>query len=96
MDSPVGVVRRRLRDKLPPLLPAAPASAPDAPGTLGFRPMVECTQCGTPGRPEALPDGLCRSCRTSAPADTTTASEPPAERDVATYVGTLRELLRSP
>ncbi|KPC80356.1 MULTISPECIES: hypothetical protein [Streptomyces] len=94
VDSPVGFVRRRLRDKLPPLLPAAPA--PDAPATPGRRPMVECTQCGAPGRPEALPDGLCRSCRTSAPADTTTAPEPPAERDVAAYVGTLRDLLRSP
>lgn len=98
VDSPVGFLRRRLRAKLPPLLPAAPAPAPapDAPGTPGRRPMVECTQCGAPGRPEALPDGLCRSCRTSAPADTTTAPEPPAERDVAAYVGTLRDLLRSP
>ncbi|MBM7437218.1 MarR family transcriptional regulator [Streptomyces sp. HB132] len=95
VDSPVGFVRRRLRDKLPPLLPASPT--PDAPGAPERRPMVECTQCGAPGRPEALPDGLCRSCRTcAAPAGTTTVPEPPAERDVAAYVGTLRELLRLP
>ncbi|MFJ8749893.1 MarR family transcriptional regulator [Streptomyces sp. NPDC102441] len=96
VDSPVGFLRRRLRDKLPPLLPAAPA--PDAPGMPERRPMVECTECGAPGRPEALPDGLCRSCRApdQAGTDTTTAAEPPAERDVAAYVGTLRELLRLP
>ncbi|MEU1483269.1 MarR family transcriptional regulator [Streptomyces sp. NPDC005752] len=95
VDSPVGFVRRRLRDKLPPLLPASPA--PDAPGAPQRRPMVECTQCGAPGRPEALPDGLCRSCRTcAASAGTTNAPEPPAERDVAAHVGTLRELLRLP
>ncbi|MFJ4838516.1 MarR family transcriptional regulator [Streptomyces sp. NPDC088746] len=94
VDSPVGFVRRRLRDKLPPLLPTAPT--PDAPGVPEHRPMVECTECGAPGRPEALPDGLCRSCRTPDAADATTAPELPAERDVATYVGTLRDLLKLP
>ncbi|MER5895794.1 MarR family transcriptional regulator [Streptomyces sp. NPDC001876] len=88
VDSPVGFVRRRLRDKIPPHLPTAPT--PDAPVR---RLMVECTQCGVPGRPEALPDGLCRPCRTTAP-DTTPV--PTAERDVTAYVGTLRELLRLP
>ena len=95
VDSPVGLVRRRLRDKLPPLLPtAAPAVAAGMPE---HRPMVECAECGAPGRPEALPDGLCRSCRTPGPAaDTTADPELPAERDVAAYVGTLRDLLKLP
>ncbi|MET7370138.1 MarR family transcriptional regulator [Streptomyces sp. NPDC005566] len=89
VDSPVGFVRRRLRDKIPPQLPTAPV--PDTPVR---RLMVECTRCGAPGRPEALPDGLCRPCRTTPDADP--ATEPTAERDVTAYVGTLRELLRLP
>ncbi|MEV8230910.1 MarR family transcriptional regulator [Streptomyces sp. NPDC079167] len=94
VESPVGLVRRRLRDKLPPLPPTV-AQAP-ATGVLGHRPMVECTECGAPGRPEALPDGLCRACRTPVPTDATTTPEPPAERDVAAYVDTLRDLLKLP
>ncbi|SFY29312.1 MarR family transcriptional regulator [Streptomyces atratus] len=65
VDSPFGFVRRRLRDKLPPRLPAA---APVAPGTPVRRLMVECTECGAPGRPEAFRDGLCRPCREPDPA----------------------------
>ncbi|MFC9755652.1 MarR family transcriptional regulator [Streptomyces sp. NPDC056921] len=67
VDSPFGFVRRRLRDKLPPRLPAAAAS-PAAPGTPVRRLMVECTECGAPGRPEAFRDGLCRPCREPDPA----------------------------
>ncbi|MFJ8858197.1 MarR family transcriptional regulator [Streptomyces sp. NPDC102451] len=97
VDSPVGFLRRRLRDKLPPLLPATPAPDVRAPER---RPMVECAECRAPGRPEALPDGLCGSCRAAGPAgsgtDTPATPEPPAERDVAAYVGTLRDLLRLP
>ncbi|GGV93191.1 hypothetical protein GCM10015535_55780 [Streptomyces gelaticus] len=65
VDLPFGFVRRRLRDKLPPRLPAA---APAAPGTPVRRLMVECTECGAPGRPEAFRDGLCRPCRDPDPA----------------------------
>ncbi|MEV7851271.1 MarR family transcriptional regulator [Streptomyces sp. NPDC088183] len=60
VDSPFGFVRRRLRDKLPPRLPA-PTSAAQA--TPVRRLMLECTECGTPGRPEAIRDGLCKRCR---------------------------------
>lgn len=94
VDSPVGFLRRRLRDKIPPRLPSAPAStaAPAA------RLMVECTECATPGRPEALPDGLCALCRTQpAPeAVVVSAPEPPAERDIHALVGNLRSLLKAP
>ncbi|MGP4091269.1 hypothetical protein [Streptomyces sp. KR55] len=55
VHSPGAFVRRRLIDKLPPERPAS--SEPRAPRTL-----VECTDCGVPGRPEALPGGLCRAC----------------------------------
>ncbi|MGW4228755.1 MarR family transcriptional regulator [Streptomyces sp. NPDC004980] len=95
VGSPVGFVRRRLLDKLPPDLPAAPE--PSVAPTR--RLLVECTDCGAPGAPEAILDGLCRTCRTSprneapqAPA----ASAAPAERDVHALVGSLRDMLRAP
>ncbi|MEL5957649.1 MarR family transcriptional regulator [Streptomyces sp. CLV115] len=65
VDSPFGFVRRRLHDKLPPRLPA---TTPAARATPVRRLMVECTECGAPGRPEAFRDGLCRPCRETGPA----------------------------
>ncbi|MFE6666681.1 MarR family transcriptional regulator [Streptomyces sp. NPDC057697] len=65
VDSPFGFVRRRLHDKLPPRLPTA---NPTAGPTPARRLMIECTECGAPGRPEAFRDGLCRPCREPAPA----------------------------
>ncbi|WP_424888248.1 hypothetical protein [Streptomyces sp. XH2] len=50
--------RRRLIDKIPPEPVYEPAD-PYTPLPL----MAECVACGAPGRPEALPDGLCRPCR---------------------------------
>ncbi|WP_329210895.1 MarR family transcriptional regulator [Streptomyces sp. NBC_01708] len=95
VSSPVGLVRRRLTDKIPPHAPAAPTPpAPDAPV---HRVMLECTRCGTPGRPEALPDGLCRPCRT--PGQDTAPVIPadrPGEQDVRTLAAGLRDLLKSP
>ncbi|MFJ2897483.1 MarR family transcriptional regulator [Streptomyces sp. NPDC087218] len=66
VGSPFGLVRRRLRDKLPPRLPA-PAPRPVSEAPLR-RMMAECTECRTPGRPEAFHDGLCRPCRQPEPA----------------------------
>ncbi|MFH9200063.1 MarR family transcriptional regulator [Streptomyces anulatus] len=92
VDSPVGLLRRRLTDKIPPQLPtdnARPASA--APTR---RLLMECTDCGRPGQPEALPDGLCRPCRTAhSPADETPPH--PAEiADVKAHLSNLRDLLK--
>lgn len=97
IGSPIGFVRRRLTDKIPPRLPVAPSlPTPDAPVR---RVLMECTECGVPGPPEALPDGLCRSCRAPAPSagvtpDTT--AEEPAGRDINALVGNLRNLMRTP
>ncbi|MFJ3712250.1 MarR family transcriptional regulator [Streptomyces sp. NPDC090053] len=90
VGSPVGFVRRRLRDKIPPHLPAIPA--PAAPGTpVQRRLLLECTECGAPGPSGALPDGLCRPCRTSAQGLSPTAAvDVPAERDIHALVGNLR------
>ncbi|WP_299538718.1 MarR family transcriptional regulator [uncultured Streptomyces sp.] len=101
VGSPVGLVRRRLNDKMPPRLPASPpATTPtDLPGAPVRRLLVECTECGRPGPAAALPDGLCAPCRTvrqaPEPADDATAPEP-GERDVAARVADLRNLMRTP
>lgn len=97
VDSPVGFVRSRLIAKVPPELPV-PASHPTPDGPVR-RVMMECTECGVPGPPEALPDGLCRACRapsqvTGATPDATAAE--PAERDITALVGNLRNLMRTP
>ncbi|MDX5570994.1 hypothetical protein PYK79_57510, partial [Streptomyces sp. ID05-04B] len=53
VHSPAALLRRRLTDKLP-----AEPPAPRPP-----RRMLECAECRVPGRPEALPGGVCRGCR---------------------------------
>ncbi|MFJ2135625.1 hypothetical protein ACIOMQ_33155 [Streptomyces sp. NPDC087845] len=59
--------------------------------------MVECTECGTPGPSEALPDGLCRPCRTPAPHPTSEqAAGADAGRDVRGLVAELRGMLKRP
>ncbi|MFH9763546.1 MarR family transcriptional regulator [Streptomyces anulatus] len=97
VDSPLGFVRRRLADKIPPRLPAEQAP----PGAPVRRVLMECTDCGTPGRPEALPDGLCRPCRTahhpgSTEAPASTAEVPADARDIGAYIANLRDLLKAP
>ncbi|MEV6791183.1 MarR family transcriptional regulator [Streptomyces sp. NPDC051320] len=97
INSPLGFVRRRLTHKMPPHQP--PARKPGAPTP---RVMVECTTCGTPGRPEALPDGLCRPCRIASPGaqPTTTGTQPQTQTDtgpdVHDRVAALRALARTP
>ncbi|MFF0461551.1 hypothetical protein [Streptomyces mexicanus] len=53
VHHPAALVRRRLIDKLPP--DPLPRPAP--------RRLLECAECGVPGRPEALPGGVCAGCR---------------------------------
>ncbi|MFE6767769.1 MarR family transcriptional regulator [Streptomyces fimicarius] len=90
VDSPLGLLRRRLTDKMPPRLPAAENPSPGSPAPTR-RILMECTDCGRPGQPEALPDGLCRPCRTAHRPDT-----PPAEAaDVRARMTNLRDLLKS-
>ncbi|MET8246048.1 hypothetical protein ABZV31_17470 [Streptomyces sp. NPDC005202] len=56
VHHPAALVRRRLTDKLPPEPPAP------QPPRRPFR-LLECAECGVPGRPEALPGGMCGTCR---------------------------------
>ncbi|MFF6806308.1 hypothetical protein [Streptomyces sp. NPDC012616] len=54
VHSPAALLQRRLTDKIPPPTPPAPPPP---------RRRLECTECGVPGHPEALPGGVCRGCR---------------------------------
>lgn len=100
VGSPVGFVRRRLTDKIPPHVSDTPAPPP--PAAPARRAMDECVKCAAPGRPEALPDGLCRPCRTSAQGGAAAGAAPepapglPSERDVRAFAADLRVLLKSP
>ncbi|WP_173318145.1 hypothetical protein [Streptomyces fulvorobeus] len=88
VDVPRGFVRRRLRDKMPPRLPA-PAATPVR------LTLVECTTCGVPGRPEALPDGLCRACRPTLATATECVTDSGVAHDVHALVDRLRHLARN-
>ncbi|MFC5719072.1 MarR family transcriptional regulator [Streptomyces gamaensis] len=59
VHSPLGLARRRLTTKLPPLL----ARSPEPATPPARRRLIECTNCGRPGAPEAFHNGLCRTCR---------------------------------
>nr|WP_239078025.1 MarR family transcriptional regulator [Streptomyces sp. SID9124] len=87
VDSPVGFVRRRLRDKLPPQLPAPAAQAAPARHL-----MIECADCGAVGRPEVFRDGLCGPCLRSAQGSAP-VEESRAACDVMVHVQRLREQL---
>ncbi|WP_128818245.1 MarR family transcriptional regulator [Streptomyces sp. S063] len=94
VDSPVGLLRRRLTDKLPPHLPTTTSTPPDAP-TPTHRLLVECTDCGRPGQPEALPDGLCHPChQTHTAQDNTTPPDPTQIAAVKAHMANLRNLLK--
>ncbi|MFI8082764.1 hypothetical protein ACIF6L_18455 [Kitasatospora sp. NPDC086009] len=58
VHSPAAFVHRRLADKMPP----ERTGEPTAPVTR----VLECTDCRTPSRPQALLGGLCRACRAGA------------------------------
>lgn len=64
VHAPRAFVQRRLLDKMPPERTVVPVTVP-VPVPPGPRRalLMECTDCGVPGRPEALPGGLCRGCR---------------------------------
>ncbi|MGW8981283.1 MarR family transcriptional regulator [Streptomyces parvus] len=99
VDCPPRFVRRRLADKIPPHRPAGHSS----PGTSAPAPsparrlLVECTDCGRPGLPEALPDGLCRPCRAAHSESRQATSPDPAEiAAVKAHMANLRGLLKAP
>ncbi|MEU9672032.1 MarR family transcriptional regulator [Streptomyces parvus] len=99
VDCPPRFVRRRLADKIPPHRPAehsSPGTSAPAPSPAR-RLLVECTECGRPGQPEALPDGLCRPCRAAHSESRQATSPDPAEiAAVKAHMANLRDLLKAP
>ncbi|QSY51782.1 hypothetical protein [Streptomyces griseocarneus] len=70
IHAPAAFTRSRLLTKCPPELPP-PAQQHASPTPT----LSECAGCGTPGRPEALPDGLCHPCH-GAPTEPPELPEP--------------------
>ncbi|WP_404948624.1 MarR family transcriptional regulator [Streptomyces sp. ARC14] len=97
VDSPLGFTRKRLTDKIPPRIPTADSASPGAPASAPARRiLIECTDCGRPGQPEALPDGLCRPCRTTHQPNTDqTPIDPTEAADIEARMANLRDLLRT-
>ncbi|MGC4905412.1 MarR family transcriptional regulator [Streptomyces cyaneofuscatus] len=97
VDNALGFIRKRLTDKIPPRIPTEDSDSPGAPGSAPARRiLIECTDCGRPGQPEALPDGLCRPCRTTRQPDTGQATIDATEAaDVKARMADLRELLKT-
>ncbi|MFF2698628.1 MarR family transcriptional regulator [Streptomyces cyaneofuscatus] len=100
VDSPLGFTRKRLTDKIPPRIPTANSTSPGAPGPAPARRiLIECTDCGRPGQPEALPDGLCRPCRTTHQPNTDNTGQAPVDptetADIEARMANLRDLLRT-
>ncbi|WP_433857725.1 hypothetical protein [Streptomyces kronopolitis] len=86
IHHPGRLARSRLLNKMPPALGSAPeaaAAGPDparGPSSRALR-IMECTVCRAPGRPEALPGGVCGPCRGEAPPDRRRRpGEPTADR----------------
>ncbi|MFE6913279.1 MarR family transcriptional regulator [Streptomyces rubiginosohelvolus] len=99
VDCPPRFVRRRLVDKIPPHRPAghsSPSTGTRAPSPAR-RLLMECTDCGRPGQPEALPDGLCRPCRAAHTESQQATSPDPTEiAAVKAHMANLRDLLKAP
>ncbi|MEV4868333.1 hypothetical protein [Streptomyces syringium] len=87
VHSPGALTRKRLIDKLPP----EPVHTPQAASQAPPRRLMECTGCRTPGRPEALPGGLCRPCR----GDLSDELPGPTEAEIHSRVERLRASLRT-
>ncbi|MFJ3327618.1 MarR family transcriptional regulator [Streptomyces griseus] len=92
VDSPARLLRRRLIDKMPPRLPSD-KTPPDTPAPAR-RILVECAECGRPGRPEALPDGLCPPCRETQSGAAENAPQPAEIAAVKAHMTNLRDLLK--
>ncbi|MEV5582902.1 MarR family transcriptional regulator [Streptomyces parvus] len=94
VDCPPRFVRRRLTDKIPPQLPTTTPNTSPGTGTPAPRLLMECTDCGRPGRPEALPDGLCRPCRAAHSSGGHPSPGPTEIATVKAHMANLRDLLK--
>ncbi|WP_030705207.1 hypothetical protein [Streptomyces sp. NRRL F-3218] len=96
IDSPAGLLHRRLTDKIPPHIPrTAESRSPDATEPTHEALLVECTNCRRPGPPQALPDGLCRTCHHAhTHGGEPTTPTPDEIAAVKAHIANLRNLLK--
>ncbi|WP_420168138.1 MarR family transcriptional regulator [Streptomyces violaceoruber] len=96
IDSPAGLLHRRLTDKIPPHIPrATEARSPSTAKPTHEALLVECTNCRRPGPPQALPDGLCRPCHHAhTHGGEPTTPTPDEIASVKAHVANLRNLLK--
>ncbi|MFE7054602.1 MarR family transcriptional regulator [Streptomyces californicus] len=96
IDSPAGLLHRRLTDKIPPHIPeTAEDRSPSTAKPTHEALLVECTNCRRPGPPQALPDGLCRPCHHAhTHGGESTIPTPDEIASVKAHVANLRNLLK--
>ncbi|MFJ6492510.1 MarR family transcriptional regulator [Streptomyces californicus] len=96
IDSPAGLLHRRLTDKIPPHIPTTTEDrSPDTKEPTHEALLVECTNCRRPGPPQALPDGLCRPCHHAHTHDGESTTPTPDEiAAVKAHITNLRNLLK--
>ncbi|MEU3715938.1 MarR family transcriptional regulator [Streptomyces californicus] len=96
IDSPAGLLHRRLTDKIPPHIPrATEARSPSTAKPTNEALLVECTNCRRPGPSQALPDGLCRPCHHAHTAGSNDTTPTPDEvAAVKAHIANLRNLLK--
>jgi hypothetical protein len=87
VHSPAALARTRLEAKLPP--EPVPEPVPEPRPEITISRLLECTDCGRPGPPAALPGGLCRPCRGEIPL------APPGGIDVHDWAERLRAAARN-
>ncbi|MEV7468508.1 hypothetical protein AB0O20_18685 [Streptomyces kronopolitis] len=69
IHHPGRLARSRLLTKMPPEAAGPGAGVPSPGPSSGPLRIMECTVCRAPGRPEALPGGVCGPCRGETPPD---------------------------
>ncbi|MFI1188809.1 MarR family transcriptional regulator [Streptomyces californicus] len=95
IDSPAGLLHRRLTDKIPPHIPAAAEIRSPGAREPIYESQVECTNCRRPGPPEALPGGLCRPCHHAhTHGNDPTTPTPDEVAAVKAHIANLRNLLK--
>ncbi|MFD3794427.1 MarR family transcriptional regulator [Streptomyces sp. SID8016] len=96
IDSPAGLLHRRLTDKIPPHIPTTTEARSPSTSKPTHETLIECTNCRRPGPPGALPDGLCHPCHHAHTTGSNDATAPTPEEIAAVkaHIANLRNLLK--
>ncbi|WP_406478931.1 hypothetical protein [Streptomyces platensis] len=96
IHHPGRLARSRLLTKMPPEAAEPGTGGPARGPSSGPLRIMECTVCRAPGRPEALPGGVCGPCRGEAPPDRRRNPADPRAAQVRARVERLRAAARPP